>query len=147
MPPTAIYGAWFYLPKVANTLGNWNIVHFQGGVPDGWHNLWDISLANNSDGSLSLHLFDGLREMARVPSISRPIPIGAWFHVEFLLAAAKDETGRVALYQDGELLLELTGLATNDSDLTQWYIGNLTSNLNPSEYTLYVDDVTIRAVP
>lgn len=149
MPPKAIYGAWFYLPSRANTNGNWNITHYQGGAPDAWHNLWDVSLANNANGDLALHLFDSLRGIPRVPETPRPVPIDRWFHVEFRLIASKNTTGSVALYQDGVLLLELTGLATvaNDSDFTQWYIGNLTSNLSPSNYTLFVDDVTVRAIP
>ena len=53
----------------------------------------------------------------------------------------------MALYQDGALLLEVTGIVTDDTDVAQWYVGNLAKALTPPDSTLYVDDVTIRAGP
>jgi len=144
LPPEASYGVWFYLPTLARNTDNWNLVHFQGGAPNNWHGLWDVSLATAADGGLYLRVFDGLRGVYRVPSPTMPVPIGQWFHVEFRLKRAKDATGEVALYQSGVLLLELTGVITDDSDLAQWYVGNLAKGLVPTDSTLYVDDVTIR---
>jgi hypothetical protein len=53
--------------------------------------------------------------------------------------------GEVALYQDGNVVLDVTDLTTNDSTYGQWYLGNLGSGLTPPDSTLYVDDVTISA--
>lgn len=147
LPPAALYGAWFYVPAPAKNTGNWNLVHFQGGTPSAWHTLWDVSVVTATDGSLSLYLYDNLTASVRMPDVTRPLPIGSWVHVELRLVRAKDATGEVALYQDGTLLLERTGLVTDDSDLGQWYVGDLTSSLTPPDSTLYVDDVTIRAAP
>jgi len=143
-----MYGAWFYIPSLAENAGNWNLMHFQGGQePPVLHNLWDVSLGSADDGSLYLYALDFLGGAFRVPDAPPPVPIGSWFHVEFRLRRAADATGEVALYQDGALILELTGVITDDSVFGQWYIGNLADALTPQDSTIYVDDATIRAAP
>jgi hypothetical protein len=145
LPREARYGAWFYIPVLAANTGNWNLIHFQGG--DDLHNLWDVSLGTADDGSLYVYLFDFLNGSIRTPNPAPEVPIGSWFQLEFRLRRAMDATGEVALYQDGALLMELTGLRTDDTDFGQWYVGNYADGLMPPDSTLYVDDVTIRAVP
>jgi hypothetical protein len=39
--------------------------------------------------------------------------------------------------------VHLTGLATDNTDWGQWYVGNYATSLVPPSSTLYVDDVTI----
>jgi hypothetical protein len=73
-----------------------------------------------------------------------PIPIQAWFQLELHLKRAADATGEVALYQDGQLLIDQKGLRTDDTSWGQWYVGNYADALTPPDFTLYVDDVTIR---
>lgn len=149
MPEDAVYGAWFYLPQAATDLVNWNLVHVLGGEqPTGAHGMWDISLENTEDGGLSLYVADyvlgGPPKRASVPV---PVPIGTWFHLEFRWRRADDETGIVALYQDGQLLWEETDRVTDASPFAQWYVGNLAISLTPATSTIYVDDVTIRPAP
>jgi len=145
LPRDARYGAWFYVPSPATNTGNWNLMHFQAGSPDDFHGLWDVSLGSNDDGSLFLYLFDFLGSGPRRPpdTAALPVPIGTWFHVEFRLQRAPDETGEVGVYLDGELVLGLADLTTDDSAYAQWYVGNLATGLNPADSTIYVDDVTI----
>ena len=81
--------------------------------------------------------------MTSIPT--SPIPIGEWFHLELYLKRATDATGEIALYQDGELLIEATDLITDDSSFGQWYVGNYADGRTPADSTLYVDDVTIRS--
>lgn len=146
LPSEAYYGAWYYIPALAtlnnNTSSLWNLLHFQGGDTsvDG---LWDVSVVNAADGSLQLLLFDFLNSVARKPATPPPVPIDKWFHIQFYLKRASDATGVVRLYQDGKLLLEKTGIITDNSSWQQWYIGNIAKELTPAESTLYVDDVTI----
>ncbi len=154
LPLDATYGAWFYVPALAQNMGNWNLVHFQGGDgPPRLRNLWDVSLGNADDGSLYLYIFDSVSPAGvggiRIPPVTRPVPIGAWFHVEFRLRRATDATGIVALRQDGALLLELTDLVTDPTLFGQWYVGNLVTDdaLTPQDSTIYVDDVTVRPAP
>ncbi|MFO7178969.1 MAG: hypothetical protein DIU78_009745 [Pseudomonadota bacterium] len=145
LPEAAYYGAWYYIPDPARNEGNWNLFHFQGG--DDLHGLWDVSLASSEDGQLSLYIYDFLRRRFRRPAEPRPVPIASWFHVELYLRRSADETGAVALYQDGQLLWEANELITDDSEWGQWYLGNLADALSPETSTLYVDDVTIRPEP
>ena len=147
LPREARYGAWYYVPVVADNTGDWNLMHFQGG--DNLHGLWDVSMASADDGSLSLRVFSFLNPAPPVQAPPPDVPIGSWFHIEFRLLRAKDATGEIALYQDGTLIDERTGIVTDDTDFAQWYVGNLSLEpqlaLPPS--TLYVDDVTIQTVP
>ncbi len=148
LPAAAYYSAWYYVPTLASTTGNWNLWFFQGGDATGaqLHALWNVTLINRSNGDLGLIVYTPLSGGKIYPAaVVTSIPIGAWFQIEFFLKRAADATGEVALYQDGALLLDATNLVTDDSSFGQWYVGNLADNLTPSDSTLYVDDVSIRA--
>ena len=71
------------------------------------------------------------------------LPIGAWVHLQVYLKRAADETGELAVYQDGEEALRLTGIITDESEWGQWYVGNWAKDIEPPESTVYVDDVSI----
>ena len=144
LPSDAYYGVWFLVPQTATNDAVWNLVHFQGGTPEGQHGLWDISLVNGSNGQLEAVVYDFLNGAVYRPATPVPIPINAWFHLEFHLKRAADASGEVALYQDGQRLVEETNLVTDDTSWGQWYVGNFATGLTPPDFTLYVDDVTIR---
>ena len=144
LPTAAYYGAWYFVPARATNSGLWNLVHFQGGDLSALHGLWDISLENGSDEQLQLIVYDFLNGRTHRPADPTPIPIGSWFHIELYLERAAGETGEVALFQDGNELLRVTNLVTDDTRWGQWYVGNLASGVSPADSTLYVDDVTIR---
>ena|SRR6478735_332992 len=148
-PKSAYYGAWYLVPAVQISDGNWNLFHFLGGVPDGeTHALWDISLANNSDGALELAVFNFFdRRFYPATTGVPPIPIGSWFHIEIQLKRSAQANGEVIVYQDGVPALHLTNLITDDTEWGQWYVGNYAKTLVPTLSTVYVDDVTIREEP
>ena len=146
-PSSGYYSAWYLLPDVPINSGNWNLVHFQGGtLPSlpSLHNLLDVSVESTEELDPRLYLFnfvgDGITRATDPPLI----PIGDWFHIEIYWKRAADMTGEVALYQDGDLMLELTDVPTDDTDWAQLYVGNLATNLMPRVSTVYVDDVEIR---
>jgi hypothetical protein len=143
LPVEAYYGAWYLLPKATTNKGLWNLIHF--GSPDSTAqpSMWDVSLTNRTEG-LSLELWSPFlpRSDAR---FSQPVPIGRWFHVVLYLKRAKDTTGAVALYLDDQKVAEFTNLITDDTDSSQWYVGNLASLTDPPECTVYLDDITIRS--
>jgi hypothetical protein len=144
LPVEARYGAWFFLPSIARNTNTWNLVHFQGGVPDAWNNLWDVSIEAGNNDALSLYLFDGMRTLKHMPTTAMSVPVGKWFHVEIRILRAKDSTGEVELFQDGVSLLKLTGLATDNYDFGQWYVGNYVEDLDLPELTVFVDDVSVQ---
>jgi len=143
LPAAAYYGAWFFIPDAVTATDNWNLFHFDGDTADVKHGLWDVSLAVGADGNLYAFVFDFLRMLIRLPTGPADVPIGAWFHLEVYWERAADNTGSFELYVDGALALSLTDLATDDTEIGQWYVGNLAKSLTPRPNTLYVDDVTI----
>lgn len=154
LPEQAYYGAWYFVPTVHKVNDIWNLIHFQvhrqsHRAPSNFETLWDVLLENDASGGLRLSLkgrpvVEG--EYWQVPGeIPPPIPIGEWFHIEVYLKLASDMTGEIALYQNGKLYLQATGIRTDfdDSMLGQWYVGNLAYSLDPPQSTVYVDDVTV----
>jgi hypothetical protein len=145
LPQSAYYGAWYFVPALAQNSAVWNLEHFQGGDLSAQHGLWDISLVNGATGDLEVVVFDFLNHVGRNPTPPAPIPIGSWFHLELYLARAPDATGEVALYLDDRLVVQATNIVTDDTNWGQWYVGNYATGLSPANSTLYVDDVTISA--
>ncbi len=147
-PSAAYYGAWYLVPSVAVNSGNWNLLYFQGGVPgQRLHGLWNISLVNLSDGGLHVSFFDFLTGTTSDASAVPPIPIGQWFHLEVYFKRASDTGGALTVWQDSTPVANLTGIATDDTNWGQWYVGNLANALSPPGSTVYVDDVTIASAP
>ena len=148
LPAEAYYKAWYYIPTLAATQGNWNLIHFQGGDGPGpdLDLLWDVSLVNNDTGGLRLTVrsnpsLPNSLDLSRAPAI----PIATWFHIVFYLKRAADTTGAVKLYQDDLTtpIAQQSNLITDKTPYGQWYVGNLATNLEPTESTVYVDDVSV----
>jgi hypothetical protein len=147
LPSAAYYGAWYFIPASAETNGKvWNLLHFQGGADETerLHNQWDVSIVNGPNDELQLVSFAPWLPKPFVADEPTPIPIGRWFHIEMFLKRASDETGQVALYQDGSLLFDARDIATEDTNFSQWYVGNYSDGMTPPQSILYVDDVSIR---
>jgi hypothetical protein len=145
LPTSAYYGAWYYVPAAPTTNeGTWNLFHFQGAdSPDAAvEELWDVSLVNQPDGAVAPSVYDFIR--ARQLAAGPPIPIAAWFHVEVRLDRSASNTGEFAVYVDGNPVLDLTGLATDDTSWGQWFVGNYATVLLPAPSIVYVDDVSIQ---
>ncbi|MET0793220.1 MAG: hypothetical protein ABW061_16990 [Polyangiaceae bacterium] len=149
LPVAAYYGAWFYLPKLVDNPGKWNLFHFEGGDPadqKNAHELWDASLHYGSNGELQAFVFQFLSkpQVTWTPTNPPAVPIATWFHLQMYLERAADATGTVRLYQDGALLVEIKDVITDDTEWGEWYVGNFSKTLMAPESTLYVDDVSIR---
>ena len=148
MPMEAFYGAWYYVPALAKNTGLWNLINFQGDNSENLGHLWDISLLNNGNGDLRLEVFSYWITDGPDQTNHPPIPIGKWFHIEMFWKRASDETGEVIVYQDGKSIFEMTNIKTDNtsstSSVVKWYVGNLATDLEPVESTVYVDDVSIK---
>lgn len=147
LPKDAYYGAWFYIPQGTINNDNWNLMHFQS--PSGDAPLdgdWDVSVVTTSDGKLAPWLRDYVGGNVIPPSIDVELPVDQWFSLTFRLRRESTATGVAALYLNGVLVVERTDVVTDDdSSWGQWYLGNLATNLSPSDSTIYIDDVSIRA--
>jgi hypothetical protein len=147
LPEAAYYGAWYYIPTGFSGARDWNLIHFQGGrVGDQLENQWDVSMDERADGELEAFVFNLISGEIYRQEAPVPIPRDRWFQLEFYLKRAADPTGEIALYQDGQQLIERREIMTDDSPFSQWYVGNFTAAFAPSSSTstLYVDDVSIR---
>jgi hypothetical protein len=148
LPKEAYYGAWYYLPEPASEPDNWNLFHFQGGeLGAALQGSWDVSLGELPSGDLAAYVLDGRGPRFYEQEDPVIIPIGRWFQLEFYLKRAADATGEIALFQDGIEVLRVTQIPTDDTNFGQWYVGSLAAGLSPPQYTLYVDDVTVRLGP
>jgi len=146
LPSEAYYGAWYYVPSDLSAAHVWNLFHFQGGpVGERLAGLWDVSM-DDSNGALTAYVLNLRDSRHHEPTSPTPIPKDRWFQLEFYLKSAPDATGEVALYQDGQELLRVTDVVTNDTPFAQWYVGNFAGNIPPNSptSTLYVDDVSVR---
>jgi hypothetical protein len=148
LPRAAYYGAWYYIPAAADTGGKvWNLFHFQGGAGENerLRNLWDVSIISAPNDELQLVVYSPRVPKGFVAEEPIPIPIGRWFQIEMFLKREADDTGEVALYQDGSLLFDAPDMVTEDASFSQWYVGNYSDGMTPPQSILYVDDVSIRA--
>ncbi|HYP89091.1 MAG TPA: heparin lyase I family protein, partial [Polyangiaceae bacterium] len=146
LPAEAYYGAWYYVPSAPTKAVNWNLFHFRGGsAVTSTDGFLDVSLVN-SNGSLRLAVYGRDYHPIGDAADSPPFRTERWIHVQLFLKLRQGTNGgEVALYQDGNVVLDVAELSTNDSTYGQWYLGNLGSGLTPPDSTLYVDDVTISA--
>lgn len=151
LPKEAFYSAWYYVPALSKNRHNWNLIHFQqhrgsSVAADALTHTWDVSLVNDASGALRLNVWTALPGVGKAQGESPPVPIGKWFEITVYLKLAADNSGEVAVYQDGNRYLEFTSVATDfsDSEWGQWYVGNLADDLDPPNSTLYVDDVSVR---
>jgi hypothetical protein len=145
-PTAAYFGAWYYVPSLAQNTGDWNLFHYQGAVHgQNQHYLWDVSLGNFADsGALHLTFLDFLTGKSADTTGAPAIPIGDWFHLEVYFKRGRDASGAFSVYLNGApALAPLTGLTTDDTDWGSFYVGNLATALAPQLSTVYVDDVTI----
>jgi hypothetical protein len=144
-PTEAFYGAWYFIPTLPTKIKIWNLFHFQGGdtPSEDYHDLWDVSLVLRSDGNLRLVLYNFGRGELPDQSDLPIVPIGEWFHIQLFVKRSADKTGTFTLYQDRTAIVHATEVATDDTQLGQWYVGNLADGLDPVESIVYVDDVTV----
>lgn len=154
LPERAYYSAWYLVPTVHKVNDIWNLIHLQvhrqsHRSPGTFETLWDVLLENDNSGGLRLalkgHAGDS-NTYSAVPGEIPSIPIGEWFHIEMYLKLASDQTGEIALYQNGMRYLQAAGIKTDFDDSVggQWYVGNLAYSLDPPQSTVYVDDVSVR---
>ena len=151
LPEQAYYSAWFYLPTAAKIVdnANWNLVHFEGGDSPARHfNTWDISLESADAGGLRLKVVDDIDGSSIPDLMQRPdVPIAKWFRISMFLKRATDATGAIRVSQDNVEILNATNVITDAHPYNEWYVGNLAGHLDPPEYTLYVDDVSVGPQP
>jgi hypothetical protein len=140
--PELYYSAWFYFPQTYTPSLFWNIFQWKSKTSSVNDPFYVLNVGNRTDGSMNLYLYDWQRRISH--ATSAVIPVGRWIRIEAFYKCAADNTGRVAFWLDGQLLLDITGRSTRYSDGDcQWSIDNYSDGINPTPATFYVDDLSI----
>lgn len=146
-PIEAYYSAWYYLPA-SLTAPDWFSVHHFRASATGQSNdlvaIWDVNLYTlPGGGGLAAQLFDYVTVFNLQQPNPIPVPTASWVHFEVLLRRASDPTGRIAVWQDGVLILNRSGIVTARSPWIQWEAGGASGEVIPSPAEIYVDDAAI----
>jgi hypothetical protein len=145
-PPEAYYSAWFYVPSPI-TVGSWlSLHHFRGspnGDPSNLTGTWDLNLYALPGGQLAAQLGDFVNSFNFRQPVPVPVPRDTWVHFEVLFRKAADLSGRVAVWQDGALIIDRVGVVTARSPLLVWEVGVGSDDLAPLPATIYMDDAAI----
>jgi hypothetical protein len=145
-PPEAYYSAWFYIPS-GFTVGSWlSLHHFRSSASvDGSNPVatWDLNLITVPGIGLVAQLFDFGTAFNLSQVNPMPVPRDTWVHFEVLFRKAIDPTGRVAVWQDGVLILDRRAVVTARSSWNEWTAGAATDDITPFPAVVYMDDAAI----
>lgn len=169
-PDLAYYSTWLFVPHAYDPAkqppwdpgdgGWWNVLQFKSDDARGQSQpVWTLNIAHAGSGALQFYLHSPVnRPAAFVPIPRRTFPAAEWVHVEVLFVSARGESGRIAVYQNGERTIEAGSVITSlggstGSDVHPiWGIGNYTDHITgdpagPGRATIYFDDSAISTVP
>jgi hypothetical protein len=147
VPQTAYYSAWFYILSNVTSSTGWSLLHWQRPLGDGGAAyLWDVSLVNEPDGTISPVVIDYVRN--NFYDGAQAIDAGGWFHLEVYLQRSDADAGAFTMYLNDAPLVQVNNVSTDTSSSFGFHIGNyaqaVTSvSMNPPGLVLYVDDVTV----
>ncbi|HEV8523293.1 MAG TPA: heparin lyase I family protein [Terriglobales bacterium] len=144
---TLRYSAWFYFPRSYSVPAWWIIFQWKSKRRNGQNDpFYVVNVGNREDGSMYLYLYDWQNRVSHLQKHT-DLPVGRWFQLEAEYSCAADETGSVAVWQDGVLLFEISGTRTRYTDGDcQWSVNNYSDKVIPSPAVIYVDDASIRTV-
>lgn len=146
-PAAAYYSAWYFVPSTLVVGSYLSLVHFRGLEPDGKTiiAIWDVNLTPLADGTVAAQLFDYVKGIDTQQPMNVRFPFDRWVQLEVFFSKATDATGRVAIWQDGTLILDHPGVTTVANDWLQWQVGAASDDLSTTKLPaqIYVDDAAI----
>lgn len=141
------YSAWYYFPRRFEPELWWNVFQFKTRDRRGVsQSAWSLNVGNLENGAMTFYLYSSLEERTYdgpLTSTPLPIPVGQWVHVEAFYKRATDGTGRIAVWQDGTKIYDISGVRTALTDYSDWSVTNYTDSIRPSTATIYIDDAAI----
>jgi hypothetical protein len=162
------FSAWFYLPTDFTITGGpyqyWNLFQFKSRSTGGRNDpVWAFYVdpagkylkAGWGWGGTTLsgpHSSDGTSGKWYQPVQKLTLPIGRWFNLRAFLRQSKDFDGALKLWQDGTLIHDLSNVRTSYDNPAynawrcddEWGCNLYSDGLQPSPFTMYVDDAEIR---
>jgi chitodextrinase len=152
------YSAWYFVPQLytmdVRAGGSTNWWQYKSTTPIGQNDpFFLLGWQNTGPGAMRMDMtwwgpatdgpLPGQRGLRRWVS-TVDIPIGRWFHIEVRHVCAGDFTGAIQVWQDGVELFHLEGVKTRyPTGDCKWALSNYASNISPSPYYFYADDVAI----
>lgn len=142
------YSAWYYFPRRYDVPVWWNVFQFKTRDEEGVSRpTWTLNVGNLGDeDEMTFYLYDALEDRTYAdPLTDAPllIPTERWVHVEAYYQRETDDSGRVAVWQDGVKLYDIEGVKTALTDYSDWSVTNYTDHIHPNTATIYVDDAAI----
>jgi hypothetical protein len=141
-PADAFYSAWFCFPERYEPGAWWNIFQFKSAHDGGNDPTWVLNISNRPDGSMFVFLYDWIGNRSYGQNLL-DIQVGEWVHLEARLLRSTKNGGRIAVWQDGQLLIDVNRVTTSIDDNIQWSVNNYTGQIVPPDSTIYVDDAVI----
>jgi Polysaccharide lyase len=146
-PEEAYYSAWYYLPRAYQTTDDWTIMQIRAPVPQDPTTislLFDIDLRSVPGGDMIVTVFDHRPQYLRAPTPDPaiPVPIGAWFQLVAYFRNVADDTGRLTLWLDGQLLYDLH--RPSGFNQTVYFTPcSVSEDLSPVASVIYMDDAGV----
>lgn len=157
---------WLYFPRSYTPLRNpvpwWNIMQFMSRSSSGVvEPFWHLDVQNTLSGGMRVDLvwwqlaLEGPRRgevgYRRFRQSSLEIPIARWFQLRVQLRQSAAFDGLIRVWQDGQLLHEVSGIRTSWRNCTynvwcaanEWSVNNYSAGLFPAPAVIYADDARI----
>lgn len=144
-PVEGYYSAWFNIPASFTVRRYLSLLHFQSSrTADGRtpYGTWDVNIYPRL-GGLVAHLYNFETQLNEEQVAPIPVPIGQWVHFEMFMRKATDATGRVTVWQDGVLILDIDRVVTGETPWMQWSVGAALEDIELPVAVVYVDDAAI----
>ncbi len=146
--PVLRYTAWYYVPRTYDIDRWFHIMQWKSTMVGGCTNQCNATVAVNvrtkANGAMALGIERGVDNGGGTwTQNAAEVPIGRWFEVEAKVWKGSDSDGRIRLWQDGTLLLDVQGINTARSDDLQWAVIAYGQGISPEPVTVYADDARI----
>jgi len=143
------YTAYYYIPSGTLPASWWNIMQWKS-TYDGNSShsvpVYDLDLGESS-GQLEMRLIfrpDDTTQRVFYRQTAVKFPTNQWVRVDVYYKRAADKTGQVIVWQNGQMLYNITKTQTVMADETLfWSVNHYSDSISPAPSTMYIDDAAI----
>ena len=151
LPDRAYYSAWYHLPRSFDGDGSHTLMQFKSTSPEARVSkpTWSIRLARAEDKFfLTLHspVNDPTDQAKQRHSPARPVVVGRWVHVEVFARFSEERDGRIAVWQDGVRIYDVSAVRTSLGGTNYWAVGLEASGDDAGPAAVVIDDAAITRV-
>lgn len=142
--PALYYRAWFYFPQQYTAPNWWNVFQWKSKISATKNDpFFILNVGNREDGTMYFYLYDWQQRVSHSQTTAQ-ITVGRWTQIEAFYQCAADATGKVMIWQDGQLLFDVSRVKTRYANGDcEWSVNNYSDALSPANATIYVDEAAI----